>query len=444
MTEVKIPSRSDLMNPVFQALKSLGGSGTIEEINNKASEIARLSDDQLEVLHNPKRGGQTEVEYRLVWTRTYLKKYGVLDNSGRGVWALTPEGRQLDRVDPRTVMRSVREKMEPDCAVSAERGFGEADEKKSLRAKENESWRKVLSELRRYVIDGRQRLKETQKSLQDAKLQAESYRHSINAIEERLSGEVPDLRYRLKQFEQMKTELSMINKQVEIALASMETAQATFRQQWLRERQKPAGILQDLQIQLSKRPSAKEATELLDRVLWELEDDPYSFGLRQFSLVGNGGLLENWGRFANWISGTGSVSSQRRAVLRSCIDNFKSWLDAEEKWDRIEQQYLAVKDESIPDLRDRLDLLQLETKNEILKNDLDRAHAGAGERRELIPDAVKMFVWKRDGGKCVKCGSQENLEFDHIIPLAMGGSSTARNIQLLCETCNRSKGGNLA
>lgn len=63
--------------------------------------------------------------------------------------------------------------------------------------------------------------------------------------------------------------------------------------------------------------------------------------------------------------------------------------------------------------------------------------------REPIPDDVKIFVWQRDKGCCVKCGSQENLEFDHIIPVARGGNNTARNIQLLCERCNRSKGANL-
>lgn len=63
--------------------------------------------------------------------------------------------------------------------------------------------------------------------------------------------------------------------------------------------------------------------------------------------------------------------------------------------------------------------------------------------RQPIPDDVKMFVWQRDNGRCVKCGSQQNLEFDHIIPFSKGGSNTARNLQLLCEKCNRSKGANL-
>ena len=63
--------------------------------------------------------------------------------------------------------------------------------------------------------------------------------------------------------------------------------------------------------------------------------------------------------------------------------------------------------------------------------------------RESISDEVKVFVWQRDCGGCAKCGSQERLEFDHIIPLAMGGSNTARNLQLLCESCNRLKGATI-
>jgi len=59
--------------------------------------------------------------------------------------------------------------------------------------------------------------------------------------------------------------------------------------------------------------------------------------------------------------------------------------------------------------------------------------------REPIPEDVRFAVWRRDEGKCVKCGSKENLEFDHIIPVSKGGSNTERNIQLLCERCNREK-----
>ena len=57
-----------------------------------------------------------------------------------------------------------------------------------------------------------------------------------------------------------------------------------------------------------------------------------------------------------------------------------------------------------------------------------------------IRQDVKDKVWNRDGRKCTQCGSNENLEFDHIIPFSKGGKSTYRNLQLLCQTCNRSKG----
>jgi hypothetical protein len=60
-------------------------------------------------------------------------------------------------------------------------------------------------------------------------------------------------------------------------------------------------------------------------------------------------------------------------------------------------------------------------------------------RSRRITQEVMDSVWNRDGGKCIQCGSNENLEFDHIIPHSKGGANTYRNIQLLCEKCNRSK-----
>ena len=56
-----------------------------------------------------------------------------------------------------------------------------------------------------------------------------------------------------------------------------------------------------------------------------------------------------------------------------------------------------------------------------------------------IPSDVKRRVWRRDCGRCVGCGSNENLEYDHVIPVSKGGSNTERNVQLLCEHCNRKK-----
>ena len=60
-----------------------------------------------------------------------------------------------------------------------------------------------------------------------------------------------------------------------------------------------------------------------------------------------------------------------------------------------------------------------------------------------ISDEVRLRVWRRDEGKCVKCSSQERLEYDHIIPVSKGGSNTERNVQLLCEKCNREKSNSI-
>jgi restriction system protein len=136
MSEIDVPTFDALMNPLLRALKELGGSGTIEELNNKVIEIAGLSDEQTEVLHKPEKGGgRTEVEYRLGWTRTYLKKYGLIDNSSRGVWALTPAGRKVDRVNPRQVRRFVQQQSRR-----------ESEETEEVELDEEESWRDELLE----------------------------------------------------------------------------------------------------------------------------------------------------------------------------------------------------------------------------------------------------------------------------------------------------------
>ena len=127
MTEIHVPTFDAFMNPLIQALKELGGSGTIEEINGKVIEVTGLSDEQAEILHDPERGGQTEVEYRLAWTRTYLKKYGALENSSRGVWALTSKGRQLGSVNPKAVRRFVQQQAKKTQEVSEAAALTEAE-----------------------------------------------------------------------------------------------------------------------------------------------------------------------------------------------------------------------------------------------------------------------------------------------------------------------------
>ncbi len=103
-----VPTIGDLMNPLITALRDLGGSGSIDEINQRVVQNLKLPEEALLVLHDPDAGNQTEVQYRLAWARTYLKRYGALANSSRGVWSLTkPESEIL--VDPKDVIKVLRD-----------------------------------------------------------------------------------------------------------------------------------------------------------------------------------------------------------------------------------------------------------------------------------------------------------------------------------------------
>ncbi len=100
-----VPAYHELFNSVLHAIKLLGGSASIQELNDKVVSLLDLPPEDLAIPHGD-RG--TELEYRLAWARTYLKSFGILDNSARGVWALTPDGEKLDSVDPLIVVRSMR------------------------------------------------------------------------------------------------------------------------------------------------------------------------------------------------------------------------------------------------------------------------------------------------------------------------------------------------
>ena len=107
----------------------------------------------------------------------------------------------------------------------------------------------------------------------------------------------------------------------------------------------------------------------------------------------------------------------------------------------VEPPDLALSEEAVLEIKHAV--LRREKMFRRMKRDVEafeRMESTATARRDRIPESVRLFVWQRDEGKCVRCGSQERLEFDHIIPIGDGGSSTERNVQLLCEACNRAKG----
>lgn len=95
--------------PAFTALKELGGSGTNDEILNQVIKDLNIPDEVADITHMGKVN-QSELSYQLAWARTYLSKYGVIQNSARSVWSITPEFVGVDVLDEKEIVASVVKK----------------------------------------------------------------------------------------------------------------------------------------------------------------------------------------------------------------------------------------------------------------------------------------------------------------------------------------------
>ncbi len=102
------PTREDLIAPTYNAIKELGGSASINEITDKVIKDLKLPD---KIVDEPHGNSQcTELEYQLAWSRTYLKKFGAIVNSTRGIWRITPAFAGIDNIDVDAVKKSFRDK----------------------------------------------------------------------------------------------------------------------------------------------------------------------------------------------------------------------------------------------------------------------------------------------------------------------------------------------
>ncbi len=159
----EIPTHEDLMWPTLEAMKALGGSASIYEITNKVGEILNLTDEEMRVPHVDDR--RTKIEYRLAWARTYLKLGGALENSSRGVWALTEKGEHLEFNDlirlQQEINKNKRKKADKKSAKP------ENDHKGLPADVADEDWKSVLlSKIISMTPDGFERL--TQRVLRES------------------------------------------------------------------------------------------------------------------------------------------------------------------------------------------------------------------------------------------------------------------------------------
>ena len=156
---MSVPKYHELFNPLLETMKRLGGSASISELDEEVARSLHLTDEDIAEPHDERR---TKLQYRLAWARTYLKAYGLLDNSERGIWVLTPKGKETNSVDSRSVVRSVREFNRGKTSRSVEKTSKDALDAEPTEVAEavlEETWReKLLAELLNLPPDAFERL----------------------------------------------------------------------------------------------------------------------------------------------------------------------------------------------------------------------------------------------------------------------------------------------
>jgi restriction system protein len=136
-----VPKYDEMFNELIASLHELGGSASVAEMEEKTAEKLNLTDDQISEMH---RGNRTKFSYRLAWTRTYLKNYGVLENSSRGVWALTEKGLKTQKVDKEEVNNFVKNLSKDTSSVEEETDEGKNPDN-SDKVWEDELLEKIMS-----------------------------------------------------------------------------------------------------------------------------------------------------------------------------------------------------------------------------------------------------------------------------------------------------------
>ena len=100
-----IPKYEDLFNPLLTAFHQLGGSVSISQMEKKVAEILNLTEKEATEIHS---GNRTKFAYRLAWARWYLKEFGLIEQSARGTWTLTPKGKKTGKIDKNEVADFVK------------------------------------------------------------------------------------------------------------------------------------------------------------------------------------------------------------------------------------------------------------------------------------------------------------------------------------------------
>lgn len=165
-SSVQAPTFDALLWPTLKALRAMGGSASNEELVAKIIEIENISEQAAAIIHSDHR--QTKLSYNLAWAKTYLKKVGAIDNSSRGIWAITEVGEKMTEADALRVPSVVRKqdferrKSALNEAETVDETAEENSSESAMRADQSppeESWKdRLLTALRAMEPSGFERL----------------------------------------------------------------------------------------------------------------------------------------------------------------------------------------------------------------------------------------------------------------------------------------------
>ena len=139
-----VPTFEKLINPTLRALHKLGGSASIRELVDEIAGSLGIPEAVAEIPHG--RGSMTELEYRDAWARNYLKNFGLIENSDRGIWVLTAKGRNTQSVDARELVRSVQRQQRESRTQREAANLSGTTTEIEVEAPESSSWQTALLE----------------------------------------------------------------------------------------------------------------------------------------------------------------------------------------------------------------------------------------------------------------------------------------------------------
>lgn len=146
----KVPTHVDLMWPTIKALKAMDGSGSNDELLVKVTELEGIPEEVSSITH--KDGRQSKLSYRLAWARTYLRMVGALENSARGVWALTDAGRRLTVEDMKMIPAQIKALLQGEYKADAKDTVRKGEEERDV--VDTDNWKSILLDKLKLLCPG--------------------------------------------------------------------------------------------------------------------------------------------------------------------------------------------------------------------------------------------------------------------------------------------------